>query len=143
MIDRLAGIMPVLQTALTADGDLDLTGMQRQIEFCIRAGADGLVFPVLGSEFMFLSDNERRDLVAFVVKHADGRIPIVAGVAGASAAIAVEQAAMPPMSAPTPSSPCRPMSPSPPRIKSSNISNALPKPPASPLSSNTRPWARA
>ena len=93
MIDRLAGIMPVLQTALTADGDLDLTGMQRQIEFCIRAGADGLVFPVLGSEFMFLSDNERRDLVAFVVKHADGRIPIVAGVAGASAAIAVEQAA--------------------------------------------------
>ncbi|MCY4070786.1 MAG: dihydrodipicolinate synthase family protein [Chloroflexi bacterium] len=93
MTDRLAGILPVLQTALTDDGDFDMASMERQIEFCIRAGADGLVFPVLGSEFMFLSDNERRDLVAFTVKHACGRIPIIAGVAGASAAIAVEQAA--------------------------------------------------
>lgn len=93
MNDRLAGILPVLQTALADDGEFDLAGMERQIEFCIRAGADGLVFPVLGSEFMFLSDQERRDLVAFVVKHGAGRIPIIAGVAGASAAIAVEQAA--------------------------------------------------
>ncbi|MDE2820404.1 MAG: dihydrodipicolinate synthase family protein [Chloroflexota bacterium] len=93
MTDRLAGILPVLQTALADDGDFDLPSMERQIEFCIRAGADGLVFPVLGSEFMFLSDKERRDLVAFVVKHGAGRIPIIAGVAGASAAIAVEQAA--------------------------------------------------
>jgi len=83
----------VLQTALADDGDFDLPSMERQIEFCIRAGADGLVFPVLGSEFMFLSDKERRDLVAFVVKHGAGRIPIIAGVAGTSAAIAVEQAA--------------------------------------------------
>ncbi len=93
MTDRLAGILPVLQTALADDGDFDLPSMERQIEFCIRAGADGLVFPVLGSEFMFLSDNERRDLVSFIVNHAAGRIPIIAGVAGASAAIAVEQAA--------------------------------------------------
>ena len=93
MNDRLAGILPVVQTALTDDGDFDLPSMERQIEFCIRAGADGLVFPVLGSEFMFLSDNERRDLVAFIVKHGAGRIPIIAGVAGPSAAIAVEQAA--------------------------------------------------
>ncbi len=93
MTDRLAGILPVLQTALADDGDFDLPSMERQIEFCIRAGADGLVFPVLGSEFMFLSDKERRDLVAFVVKHGAGRIPIIAGVAGASAAIAVEHAA--------------------------------------------------
>jgi len=93
MTDRLAGILPVLQTALADDGDFDLPSMERQLEFCIRAGADGLVFPVLGSEFMFLSDKARRDLVAFVVKHGAGRIPIIAGVAGASAAIAVEQAA--------------------------------------------------
>ena len=93
MKDRLSGILPVVQTALTDDGDFDLAGMERQIEFCIRAGADGLVFPVLGSEFMFLSDNERRDLVAFIVNHAAGRIPFIAGVAGASTAIAVEQAA--------------------------------------------------
>ena len=93
MTDRLAGILPVLQTALDDDGAFDMASMARQIEFCIGAGADGLVYPVLGSEFMFLSDQERRDLVAFVVKQGAGRIAIIAGVAGASAAIAVEQAA--------------------------------------------------
>ena len=93
MSDRLAGILPVMQTALNEDDSFDLLSMERQIEFCLQAGADGLVFPVLGSEFMFLSDNERRDLVSFIVERAAGRIPVIVGVAGASTAIAVEQAA--------------------------------------------------
>ena len=92
MSDRLEGILPVVQTAFTDGGEIDHASMERQVEFCLRAGADGLVYPVLGSEFMFLSDNERRDLVALIVKCAAGRIPIIAGVAGPSTAIAVEQA---------------------------------------------------
>ena len=93
MSERLEGILPVVQTAFTDGGEIDHASMERQVEFCLRAGADGLVYPVLGSEFMFLSDNERRDLVEFIVKCAAGRIPIIAGVAGPSTAIAVEQAA--------------------------------------------------
>ena len=89
----MEGILPVVQTAFDHDGEIDHASMERQVEFCLRAGADGLVYPVLGSEFMFLSDDERRSLVAFLVKCANGRIPIIAGVAGASTAIAVEQAA--------------------------------------------------
>ena len=93
MTERLAGILPVVQTALDEDDAFDWASMERQIEFCLRAGADGLVFPVLGSEFIFLSDQERRELLGFIVNHAAGRLPVIAGVAGASAAIAVEQAA--------------------------------------------------
>lgn len=92
MISRLEGILPVVQTAFYDSGDIDQASMERQIEFCLMAGANGLVYPVLGSEFMFLSDNERRSLVAFIVKHVAGRLPVIAGVAGASTAIAVEQA---------------------------------------------------
>ena len=93
MSDRLEGILPVVQTALDDKGEIDHASMERQIEFCLLAGVNGLVYPVLGSEFMFLSDNERRDLVEFIVNCAAGRIPVIAGVAGASTAIAVEQAA--------------------------------------------------
>ena len=88
----MQGIFPVLQTPLTSSGDLDTDSLKRQVSFCIQAGAHGLVFPVLGSEFQYLSDRERQRLVPVVVAEAAGRIPVVAGVAGPSMAIAVEHA---------------------------------------------------
>ena len=91
--ERIRGILPVVQTAIAADGELDLSGMRRQVAFCVEAGAHGLVFPVLGSEFQFLSDAERRQLLEVVVDEASGRIPVIAGVAGPSVNVAVEHAA--------------------------------------------------
>ncbi|MCE5258709.1 MAG: dihydrodipicolinate synthase family protein [Chloroflexi bacterium] len=93
MPDTLRGIFPVLQTPLDACGALDMSSLQREVVFNIKAGAHGLVFPVLGSEFQFLSDNERRHLVEVVIAEASGHIPVVVGVAGPSAAVAQEHAA--------------------------------------------------
>ena len=93
MPDTLRGIFPVLQTPLDACGALDMSSLQREVVFNIKAGAHGLVFPVLGSEFQFLSDNERRHLVEVVIAEASGHIPVVVGVAGPSAAGAQEHAA--------------------------------------------------
>ena len=90
MSDVMQGIFPVLQTPLTEDGQLDKDSMRRQVEFCVEAGAHGLVFPVLGSEFQYLSEKEREDMTAVLVEAANGRLPVVAGVAGPSKAIAVE-----------------------------------------------------
>jgi 4-hydroxy-tetrahydrodipicolinate synthase len=90
---RFFGIFPVLQTPLTEDDRVDGVAMARQVEFCVACGAHGLVFPVLGSEFQFLTDTERRDALSIVVDANRKRIPVVAGVAGASAAIAREFAA--------------------------------------------------
>jgi 4-hydroxy-tetrahydrodipicolinate synthase len=92
MSERFRGIFPVLQTPLDAQGSLDAASLRAETAFCIRAGAHGLVYPVLGSEFQFLSDRERHAMVSVVIQAAEGRVPVVAGVAGASTAVAVEHA---------------------------------------------------
>ena len=91
--DRIQGILPVVQTALTDDGMLDEQSMETQVEFCIEAAAHGIVYPVLGSEYQFLSDKERQHLVEVVVGAAAGAIPVIAGVASSSTAAATEHAA--------------------------------------------------
>jgi 4-hydroxy-tetrahydrodipicolinate synthase len=85
----LRGIFPVLQTPLTKDGELDINSLKKEVNFCIQARAHGLVFPVLGSEFQFLTEDERHRLVEVVVSETSGRLPVVVGVAGQTKAEAV------------------------------------------------------
>lgn len=92
MSERLRGIFPVLQTPLDAQGELDIHSLRREVDFCVKAGAHGVVFPALGSEVQFLSDRERQQLVEVVASEATGRIPFIATVSAPSAAIAVEHA---------------------------------------------------
>lgn len=92
MTDVMRGIFPVLQTPVTDAGEVDGDALAREVDFCVRAGAHGLVYPVLGSEFQYLTEAERREMVAVVVKAADGRTPVVAGAAGTTVAHAVESA---------------------------------------------------
>src|SRR5258706_6235289 len=92
MSKPIQGILPVIQTPLGDDGSLDLASLKREVTFCIEAGAHGLVFPVLGSEYQYLSDRERQQLVEVVVNESAGRLPVIVGVAGNSAAIAAEHA---------------------------------------------------
>lgn len=90
MTDLLQGIFPVLQTPITDEGEADGEALARQVDFCVRAGAHGVVYPVLGSEFQYLTEAERRDLVEVVVRTTDGRVPVVAGAAGTTRAHAVQ-----------------------------------------------------
>ncbi len=85
----LQGIFPVLQTPVTEDGEFDMDSLRRQVNFCIQAGAHGLVYPVLGGEFQFLTEGERHRLVEVVVSEANGRAPVVVGVAGQTKSAAV------------------------------------------------------
>ena len=89
---RLRGIFPVLQTPLDTAGELDEAALRREVAFSIEMGAHGLVFPVLGGEFQYLSDRERQRLVEIVIVEASHQLPVVVGVAGPVAAIAVEHA---------------------------------------------------
>ena len=81
----MQGIFPVLQTAVNDDDTLDIASLRKQVDLCIEAGAHGLVYPVLGSEYQFLAQAERHEMAAVVVDQASGRIPVVVGVAGADA----------------------------------------------------------
>ena len=88
----IRGILPVLQTPLDAEGELDVASLRREVAFCIKAGAHGLVFPVLASEFQFLSDQERCMLVEAVISEAAHQVPVIAGVASTTIADATAQA---------------------------------------------------
>lgn len=84
----LRGIYPVLQTPIGEDGEVDIDDLKKEVAFCIEAGAHGLVFPVLGSEFQYLTEDERATLIEVVCGEAAGQIPVVAGVAGPSRQVA-------------------------------------------------------
>ena len=89
MSEVMKGIFAVMQTPLRENGELDVKSLERQTGFCIECGAHGLVFPVLGGEYQFLSEGERARLVEVVVKTAAGQVPVVAGVAGPVKEVAV------------------------------------------------------
>jgi 4-hydroxy-tetrahydrodipicolinate synthase len=81
---RLHGILPVLQLPFDGEGGLVESDLRREVEFCIASGAHGVVVPALASEFMVLTDEERRRVVEVTVGAAAGRLPVVAGVSAPS-----------------------------------------------------------
>ncbi len=80
-MERLRGIFPVVQTPFALNQQLDVVSLKREVHFCRRAGAHGLVYPVLASEFQVITLEERRLGVETVLRAADGKIPVVVGVA--------------------------------------------------------------
>lgn len=91
------GIYAVLVTPFQEDLSLDLPSLERQVAFCHACGVDGLVTPVVASEYFTLSDAERNQVIATVSAVNAGALPLVAGVSGNSgphaAALAAEAAA--------------------------------------------------
>ena len=55
----LRGIFPIMQTAFTQEGALDIQTLQREAEFLDRCGAHGMVWPQFASEYASLSHPER------------------------------------------------------------------------------------
>jgi len=81
----LRGVYPILATPFRDDGSVDAEDLGRVVDFIVRTGADGIVFPGVASEFETLRPEERRHLVGVVARRVDGRVPFVAGVSAASA----------------------------------------------------------
>lgn len=81
----LKGILPVLPTPFTRSGEIDPAAMVRIVDFALRCGADGVVFPGFASEVDQLSADERAALLRVVVKEVKGAVPVVAGASANSA----------------------------------------------------------
>jgi 4-hydroxy-tetrahydrodipicolinate synthase len=86
------GVFPALTTQFHRDLTLDLEAMQRHIEVMIDAGSTGLV--MLGSlgENVTLDRSEKRRVMRAAIEAADGRVPVLSGVAEASTAFAIAYA---------------------------------------------------
>jgi 4-hydroxy-tetrahydrodipicolinate synthase len=73
------GSLVALVTPMQTDGTIDKEALKELIEWHIRSKTDGLVIAGTTGESATLSYDEQHDLIAFAVKTAAGRIPIIAG----------------------------------------------------------------
>src|SRR6185312_5559603 len=89
----LSGVLPVLPTIFDSKGAIDEDGMRRVIEYIIGAGAHGIVYPGLASEYDRLSRDERLLTTRLVGERIGGRIPFVVGASAALPEDAIAYAA--------------------------------------------------
>jgi 1-pyrroline-4-hydroxy-2-carboxylate deaminase len=93
MISRMnsnwQGVFPAVTTQLKPDQSLDLDATTRHVEVLIGCGVSGLV--MLGSlgENQSLEPEEKRRVIEAIVKAAQGRVPVLSGVAENSSAAAM------------------------------------------------------
>jgi len=95
-LDQLSGVLVALASPATRDGSVDEAGAARLVEHVLNGGVQGVL--ALGStgETASLDETGRRAVLTAVVRAADGRVPVMCGVAQsqlASARAEVEAAA--------------------------------------------------
>lgn len=86
------GLVHTPVTPFTADRRIDYDLFARLIEFHLRNGADALALPMHAGESVSLPAEEKRALVAFAVKQARARVPVIAHVSDAGTALAADLA---------------------------------------------------
>lgn len=69
--------VPVMITPFDSQSRIDFDRVSKVIDFYLAAGAKGLFANCLSSEMYFLNDQERIDLTRHVVKHVNGKVPVV------------------------------------------------------------------
>ena len=74
------GIFAILQTPFTPSGAIDEEDLAHEVDFCVRCGAHGMVWPQLAAEFYLLSEEERMRGAELIIHAAGRRRPVVIGV---------------------------------------------------------------
>lgn len=87
----MKGLGTALVTPFSADGKIDFQALGTLIEHQITGGTDYLVILGTTSEVPTLTHEEQNEIIAFVVKHAAGRIPLVLGIGGNCTAAVVQR----------------------------------------------------
>jgi 1-pyrroline-4-hydroxy-2-carboxylate deaminase len=89
---RFEGIIPAVTTPFDRAGDVDAAALESNVRAYVEAGVHGLVATGTMGEAASLSGEERRAVVAAVVRAA-GRVPVIAGVSAGTPAAAIGFAA--------------------------------------------------
>jgi len=90
---KLSGVIPILPTIFDAEGRIDELGTRLVLDYIIAAGARGIVFPGLASEYDQLTPDERVHLTARIGAWIDGRVLFVVGASAEESADAIVYAA--------------------------------------------------
>jgi 4-hydroxy-tetrahydrodipicolinate synthase len=86
------GVFPVMVTPFDSDGRVDEESLRAEVEFCIAAGAHGMLTLVNASEWYALSDAERKQVGMIVIEQTRKRVPVIVGITAGSRWAAVEMA---------------------------------------------------
>ncbi|MES5487869.1 dihydrodipicolinate synthase family protein [Bradyrhizobium sp. INPA03-11B] len=81
------GVFPVAPTIFDANGNLDLDGQRRCVDFMIDAGSHGICILANFSEQFVLTDAERETVMHAVLEHVAGRIPVIVTTTHFSSAV--------------------------------------------------------
>jgi 4-hydroxy-tetrahydrodipicolinate synthase len=90
---RFPGIIPAVTTPFDAAGEIDFDGLERNLAALLDAGVQGIVATGTMGEAGSLTSAERRSVVQAVVRAADDRVPVIAGVSAGTPAAAIAFAA--------------------------------------------------
>lgn len=80
MLKDITGIWGILLTPFTEQGDIDWESFDREIDYCLTSGMQGIVAPAVASEFYALTDRERHQIVHTLSQRTKDRLPFVIGV---------------------------------------------------------------
>ena len=89
----IKGSIVAIVTPMREDGSLDLAAFRTLIDFHVEQGTDSIVVAGTTGESPTVNVEEHVLLIAEAVKHAAGRIPIIAGTGANSTTEAIELAA--------------------------------------------------
>lgn len=92
MRDGWRGIFTIAASPFDERGGLRFDELRGHVDWIVRAGSHGVVWPVGYSQWTWLSHQERMKGTQEVVEAVAGRIPVVIGVAGPSATAAAAYA---------------------------------------------------
>ena len=84
------GIATALATPMTQSGAIDYDAYGRLIDWQIESGVAGLVSCGTTGEASTMTLDEHKQTIAYAIKRANGRVPVIAGTGGNCTAKAVE-----------------------------------------------------
>lgn len=87
----LRGVFPVFQTPYLDDESIDWATLEREIDWLLASGANGVVMAMV-SEVLRLDAAERREMAEKVVQFADGRGAVIISVGAESSRLAERNA---------------------------------------------------
>jgi dihydrodipicolinate synthase/N-acetylneuraminate lyase len=87
------GVYPAITTKFTADDQLDMPLFEKNLQFQLDAGVNGIILGGTLGEASVLSTEEKEKLVRFTIEKVAGRVPVVLNIAEGSTREALQQAA--------------------------------------------------
>ncbi len=91
-LEKLRGILTVLNTPFTEDDQIDVEGLRKNVSAAITASVAGFLVPAMASEVGKLTESERDLIVQAVLAENQGRVPVIGGASAADPVVRLRTA---------------------------------------------------